>query len=89
MLQLAGETDTVGALLRACVCELFDSAVAFVGYRLATQENMLRLELRSTDDVVAMLRAAALHAVGLFEAIARGVQGAPAAPLERRAAHTA
>lgn len=75
VLQIPGETHTVGELLRRAVYELSPDIV-FVAYTVVSHENRLNFVLRSTEDVAGVLLAAARHCIATFDAIQRGISAA-------------
>ena len=75
VLQVPGETHTIGELLRRTVFDLAPD-VAFVVYKLVAHENMMRFELRHTEDVTALLARAVQRAIATFDTIQRGITSA-------------
>ena len=75
ILQVPGETHTIGELLRRTVYELTPD-VANVAYTIVSHENRLSLSVRHTEDVTRILMRAIHHAIATFDAIQRGVTAA-------------
>lgn len=75
ILQVPGETHTIGELLRRTVYELTPD-VANVAYSIISHENRLSLSVRHTEGVTRILMRAIHHAIATFDAIQRGVTAA-------------
>ena len=75
ILQVPGETHTIGELLCRAVFELTPE-VANVAYIIVAHENRLSLSIRHTEDVTRILMRAIHHSIATFDAIQRGVAAA-------------
>ena len=75
ILQVPGETHTIGELLRRTIYELTPD-IANVAYTIISHENRLNLTVRHTEDVTRILLRAIHHAIATFDAIQRGVSAA-------------
>ncbi len=78
ILQIPGETYTIGELVRRTVFDLTPELVN-VTYVIVAHENKLVLTIRHTEDVVRVLSRAIQFAIGTFDELQRGVMGAPMA----------
>lgn len=76
VLQVPGETHTIGELIKRTVYELAPD-IANVSYTIVAHENRLVLTIRHTDDVARVLARALQHAIATFDEIQRGVMSAP------------
>lgn len=74
ILQVPGETHTIGELLCRTIYDVADD-VANVAYT-TSHENRLRLSIRHTKDVTHILMRAIHHAIATFDTIQRGVTAA-------------
>lgn len=72
VLQVPGETDTIGELLRRAVYEE-DPEVSYVAYVVVDHENRLVLTVRHVEDVTRLLVAAVRQSIATFEEIRRGI----------------
>jgi DNA-directed RNA polymerase subunit L len=75
VLQVPGETHTIGELLRRTIYELAPT-IANVAYKVVSNENRLILSLRHSEDVTATIMRAVHHAIATFDAIQRGIAAA-------------
>jgi DNA-directed RNA polymerase subunit L len=75
ILQIPGETHTIGELLRRTVYEVAPD-IANVAYTIVAHENRLSLSVRHSDDVTRILMRAVQHAIATFDAIQRGIAAA-------------
>lgn len=75
ILQVPGETHTIGELLRRAVFDLTPD-IANVSYTLVGHENRMNFTLRHTEDVTRILLGAIRHSIATFEAIQRGIMAA-------------
>lgn len=72
ILQVPGETYTIGELLRRVVYELTPD-IANVKYLIVSHENRLNFTIRHTEDVTRILTSAIQHAITIFGTIQRGI----------------
>jgi DNA-directed RNA polymerase subunit L len=75
ILQVPGETHTIGALLCRAIYE-FAPNIANVAYTIVAHENRMNLTLRSTEDVTQILLGAARNCITTFDTIQRGIMRA-------------
>lgn len=76
ILQVPGETHTIGELLRRTIYELTPD-IANVAYTIVSHENRLCLTVRHSEDVTRVLMRAISHAIATFDAIQHGISAAP------------
>jgi DNA-directed RNA polymerase subunit L len=76
ILQVPGETHTIGELLRRTIYELTPD-IANVAYTIVSHESRLCLTVRHSEDVTRVLMRAIGHAIATFDAIQHGISGAP------------
>jgi len=75
ILQIPGETHTIGELLRHAVYELTPDIV-YVAYTIISHENRLNFVVRHTEDVARILLDAVRRCIATFDAIQRGISSA-------------
>jgi hypothetical protein len=75
ILQVPGETPTIGELLRRAVYELTPT-ISNITYDIVSHENRMILSLRHTEDVTKILLDAIRHGIATFDAIQRGIRDA-------------
>jgi DNA-directed RNA polymerase subunit L len=75
VLQVPGETHTVGELLRRTIYEL-EPGVAFVAYVILPHEGRLVLTVRLAGDVSRALLRGVQHAIAVFDTLQRGIMAA-------------
>ena len=75
ILQIPGETHTIGELLRRTVFELTPD-ISNVAYTIVAHENRLSFSVRHTDDATPILMRAIKHAIATFDTIQRGITAA-------------
>jgi DNA-directed RNA polymerase subunit L len=76
VLQVPGETYTIGELLRRAVYELAPD-VPFVAYVVSSHENRMNFTVRHTEDVTRLLLGAIRDSIAIFDALQRGIVSAP------------
>jgi DNA-directed RNA polymerase subunit L len=75
ILQVPGETHTIGELLKRAVFELTPD-IANVSYIVVSHENRLVLSLRHTEDITRILLGAIRHSIAVFDTLQRGIASA-------------
>jgi DNA-directed RNA polymerase subunit L len=75
VLQVPGETATIGELIRRVIYELTPE-IAFVNFLVIAHENKMRLTVRHSEDVTSIISSAVRQAVSLFDEIQRGILAA-------------
>lgn len=74
ILQIPGETHTIGELVRRAVYEARPE-VSFVAHTVVPHEGLLVLTVRDSEDVAALLLRAIHDCVAAYETISRGLGG--------------
>jgi len=75
VLQVPGETYTIGELLKRTVFEL-EPGISSVTSLVISHENRLEVTIQHTDDVTKLLRAAIQRAIETFDTIRQGITDA-------------
>ncbi len=75
VLQVPGETYTIGELLKRTVFEL-EPGISSVTSLVIQHENRLEVTIQHTDDVTKLLRAAIQRAIETFDTIRQGITDA-------------
>ena len=75
VLQIPGETHTIGELLRRAVFDLTPD-IANVIYTIISHENRLSFSVRHVGDVTRVILRAVQHAIAVFDTIQNGITAA-------------